>query len=52
MGTVKFDDGTPLTSSSVTFINLPCQASGTIKSNGSYEMFELKSGDGVRPETY
>jgi hypothetical protein len=51
-GTVKFDDGTPLTSGGVTFINSPYQASGAIKPNGSYEMFELKSGDGVRPGTY
>jgi hypothetical protein len=51
-GTVKFDDGTPLTSGGVTFTQLPYQATGAIKSNGSYEMFELKSGDGVRPGTY
>ncbi|MDR0336274.1 MAG: carboxypeptidase-like regulatory domain-containing protein [Planctomycetaceae bacterium] len=51
-GTVKFDDGTPLTSGGVTFINLPYQAGGTIKSNGSYEIFESKPGDGVRPGTY
>ncbi|MDR0609769.1 MAG: carboxypeptidase-like regulatory domain-containing protein [Planctomycetaceae bacterium] len=51
-GTVKFDDGTPLTSGGVTFINLPYQATGAIKSNGSYEMYEIKPGDGVRPGTY
>jgi hypothetical protein len=51
-GTVKFDDGTPLTSGGVAFINLPYQAVGTIKPNGSYEMYELKPGDGVRPGTY
>jgi hypothetical protein len=51
-GTVKFDDGTPLTSGGVTFINSPYQASGAIKSDGSYELFELKSGDGVRSGTY
>ncbi|MDR3197160.1 MAG: carboxypeptidase-like regulatory domain-containing protein [Planctomycetaceae bacterium] len=51
-GTVKFDDGTPLTSGGVTFTNLPQQASGAIKSDGSYELYELKPGDGVRPGTY
>jgi hypothetical protein len=51
-GTVKFDDGTPLTSGGVTFINLPYQASGAVKPNGSYEIYELKPGDGVRPGTY
>ncbi|MDR2756512.1 MAG: carboxypeptidase-like regulatory domain-containing protein [Planctomycetaceae bacterium] len=51
-GTVKFDDGTPLTSGGVTFTNLPYQASGVIKSNGSYELYEQKLGDGVRPGTY
>jgi hypothetical protein len=51
-GTVKFDDGTPLTSGNVMFINSPYQATGTIKSNGSYELFELKPGGGVRPGNY
>jgi hypothetical protein len=51
-GTVKFDDGTLLTSGDVAFINLPYQATGAIKSNGSYEIYELKPGDGVRPGTY
>jgi hypothetical protein len=51
-GTVKFDDGTPLTSGGIMFTHLPYQASGAIKSDGSYEIYELKPGDGVRPGTY
>jgi hypothetical protein len=51
-GTVKFEDGTPLTSGGVIFTNLPYQASGMIKPDGSYELYELKPGDGVQPGTY
>ncbi|MDR2705132.1 MAG: carboxypeptidase-like regulatory domain-containing protein [Planctomycetaceae bacterium] len=51
-GTVKYEDGTPLTTGIVTFIKMPYQWIGTINTDGSYEMYELKPGDGVPPGTY
>ncbi|MDR3197753.1 MAG: carboxypeptidase-like regulatory domain-containing protein [Planctomycetaceae bacterium] len=51
-GTVKYDDGAPVTNGMVTFIKMPHQWIGTINKDGSYEMYELKPGDGVPPGTY
>jgi len=51
-GTVKFDDGTPLTTGGVVFNNGRTQAVGAIKSDGNYVLYELQPGDGVNPGTY
>ena len=51
-GTVKFDDGTPLTVGYVKFIGGTTEASGAIKTDGTYVLGELKAGDGVKPGHY
>ena len=51
-GTVKFDDGTPLSEGCVVFVGDKTQAIGNIKSDGSYTMYETKPGDGVTPGSY
>ena len=51
-GTVKFDDGTPLTQGGVVFVGTATQAGGTIQSDGSYFLYESKPGDGVTPGSY
>ena len=51
-GTVKFDDGTPLTTGGVAFVSGSYTATGAIKSDGSYVLSESKSGDGVKPGNY
>jgi len=51
-GTVKFDDGTPLTTGYVKFIGNATEASGAIKTDGTYVLGELKAGDGVKPGHY
>ena len=51
-GTVKFDDGTPLTQGTVKFIGDATQAIGPIKSDGTYRLGETKAGDGVTPGRY
>jgi hypothetical protein len=51
-GTVKYEDGTPVTTGTVKFIKMPYQWIGMINADGSYEMYELKPGDGVPPGTY
>jgi hypothetical protein len=51
-GTVKYEDGTPVTTGAVKFINMPYQWIGKINTDGSYEMYELKPCDGVPPGIY
>ena len=51
-GTVKFDDGTPLTTGGVCFIAGSNTATGAIKSDGSYVLSESRAGDGVKPGHY
>lgn len=51
-GTVKFDDGSPLTEGMVKFVSDKTQAVGVVKPDGSYVMYENKPGDGVTPGSY
>jgi len=43
-GTVKFDDGTPLTAGFVKFIGDTTEASGAVQSNGTYTLGALQPG--------
>ena len=51
-GKVTFPDGTPLTVGKVVFETQTFQASGKIKSDGTYTMGSSKAGDGVPKGTY
>ena len=51
-GTVTFDDGTPLTTGGVMFVDGSYTATGAIKPDGSYVLSSLTLGDGVKSGNY
>lgn len=51
-GTIKFDDGTPLTQGTIMFSNDTTQANAVIGSNGAYALGGAKAGDGIAPGQY
>ena len=51
-GTVKFTDGTPLTTGEVQFLTPTYVASGTIQPDGTYVISSLKEGDGIPKGKY
>ena len=51
-GTVKYEDGTPLTTGGVVFIKGSYTANGAIKSDGTYVLSQIRKGDGVPPGLY
>ncbi len=51
-GKVTFEDGSPLTQGAVKFVTETTEATGDIKSNGTYTLFENKPGDGITPGKY
>jgi len=51
-GTVRYDDGEPLTWGVVKFVGPKIQATGKIRKDGTYVMDELNPRDGVTPGTY
>ncbi len=51
-GSVKFSDGTPLTTGTVVVCDAQFQYTGLLKSDGSFELGGLKAGDGLPPGTY
>ena len=51
-GTVSFSDGTLLDRGTVVFSNAQHQYTGTIQSDGTFNLGGLKPGDGLPPGTY
>lgn len=51
-GKVTFPDGTPLATGSVAFHSPGYVVYGDIKSDGTYNVGELKDGDGIKPGSY
>jgi len=51
-GTVKFKDGTPLTTGRVTMTNAESESFGEIQEDGTYTMTTLTPGDGVPSGEY
>jgi hypothetical protein len=51
-GTVKYEDGTPLTSGGVVFIQGMYTATAAIKPNGTYVLSQITKRDGVKPGLY
>ena len=51
-GTVKFQDGTPLTVGTVILQNDKSQGIGTLQQDGSFELYQFKKGDGLKPGVY
>lgn len=51
-GTVKFDDGTPLTQGSVIFESDSEKFFGFLDTNGNFSMGTEKSGDGIKAGSY
>ena len=51
-GTVKFDNGEPLTTGGVVFIKGMYTASAAIKPDGTYVLSRITQGDGVEPGRY
>lgn len=52
MGTVKFSDGTPLTSGMVVLQNEERQGVGELRSDGTFSIYQMKPGDGLRRGVY
>lgn len=51
-GTVKFTDGTPLTTGMVVLQNDKSQGIGELKEDGSFDLYQFKPGDGLKPGVY
>jgi len=51
-GTVKYQDGTPLTVGTVVLQNDKSQGIGELQKDGSFELFQFKKGDGLKPGVY
>jgi hypothetical protein len=51
-GTVRYDDGEPLTFGVVKFVGPKIQATGKIQKDGTYVMDEFNPRDGVTPGVY
>ena len=51
-GTVKFQDGTPLTVGTIILQNDKSQGIGNLKSDGSFELYQFKKGDGLKRGVY
>ena len=51
-GFVKYQDGTPLTVGMVVLQNNRSQGIGELRQNGSFELYQFKKGDGLKPGIY
>ena len=51
-GTVKFPDGSVLTAGTVVFQNEKSQGIGELKSNGTFNVYQYKPGDGLKKGVY
>jgi hypothetical protein len=51
-GTVKYDDGSPVTTGGIAFQASDFMADGKINPDGSFTLSSLKPGDGLPPGTY
>jgi hypothetical protein len=51
-GTVKYKDGTPLVTGTVVLQNAQSQGIGELQSDGSFELYQFKKGDGLERGTY
>ena len=51
-GTVKYQDGTPLTVGMVVLQNEKSQGIGELRQDGSFELYQFKKGDGLKPGVY
>ena len=51
-GTVTYQDGTPLTTGTVILQNDHSQGIGELRQDGSFELYQFKPGDGLKPGIY
>jgi len=51
-GTVKYQDGTPVTVGTVVLQNEKSQGIGELHKDGSFELYQFKKGDGLKPGIY
>jgi hypothetical protein len=51
-GTVKYQDGSPLTTGMLVLQNEKSQGIGELQPDGSFELYQFKKGDGLKPGTY
>ena len=51
-GTVKYQDGTPLTVGTVVLQNDKSQGIGELQKDGSFELYQFKKGDGLKKGVY
>ena len=51
-GTVKYQDGTPLTVGTVVLQNEKSQGIGELRQDGSFELYQFKKGDGLKKGVY
>lgn len=52
VGTVKYQDGSPLTQGTVVLQNDKSQGIGELQPDGSFELYQFKKGDGLKRGTY
>ena len=51
-GTVKYQDGTPLTIGTVVLQNDKSQGIGELQKDGSFELYQITKGDGLKRGVY
>ncbi len=51
-GTVKYQDGTPLTTGTVILQNEKSQGLGELQKDGSFDLYQFKPGDGLKRGVY
>ena len=51
-GTVTYRDGTPLATGTVVLENDYSQGIGELRPDGSFELYQFKPGDGLKPGSY
>ena len=51
-GTVKYQDGTPLSVGTVVLQNDQSQGIGELKQDGSFDLYQVNPGDGLKPGVY
>ncbi len=51
-GTVKYQDGTPLTTGTVVLQNDQSQGIGELRQDGSFDLYQIKPGDGLKRGVY
>ncbi len=52
VGTVKYQDGSPLTAGMVVLQNDQSQGIGEVRPDGSFELYQFKPGDGLKRGSY